>query len=218
MEPSNRQIPNFFELLSHDDQEEYKLMQSTLSRVDHRDNRHFRGATFGEILARIREFCEKPDGNASARCLVCGVCHFDNCVALNNRQLRVLTDKCKSSINGSLKRIGVATVPLKGAVLTALLAKLPQIESNIAELREWSVRVFVAWTPRPLFSPPPKLPVIAPNQIVHTPPPSLGQVEEFTNAKHAADKVWSEPDDDLCLTPNFLQDDRFEGGWFDTEF
>jgi hypothetical protein len=211
MEPSKCQIPKFFELLSRDDQEEYKLMQSALSRVDYRNNRNFRVVKFQEILMRIREFCEKADGAASTRRFVCGVCHFDNCLALNIRQLNVLIDKCKSSINGSLKRMGLATVPLKGPVLAAFLAKIPQLESNTSELREWSVRVYVAWTPRPLLSPPPKLAAAAPNQTtVPTPPPCLGQLQEFANTRQTAEQVWSEPEDDFCLMPTFLQNDIFD--------
>jgi hypothetical protein len=208
MSESNSQTPKFFDLLSHEDQKEYKLMRSGLSHVDYGHNGTLRVLKFQEILSRIREFCEKPDGSSWTRYLVCGVCHFDRCLVLNIRQLGILIDKCKSSISGSLNRMGLARAPLKGPVLKAFLEKIPQIESDFAELREWSVRVFVAWAPRPVFSPPPKLAVIAPtpNQTALTPPPSIGEVEELTATKDAAEKIWSEPDDDLCLTPSFLHD------------
>jgi hypothetical protein len=108
--------------------------------------------------------------------------------------------------------MGSATVALKGPVLDAFLAKIPQLKSNYNELREWSVRTFAAWTPKSAtparalhLSPVPAAPVVI------TPPPSLGQIDGFflgAGRQPPEDNVWTQHDDDFCLTPSFL-----EGGW-----
>jgi hypothetical protein len=94
------------------------------------------------MLRVVSEYCEQPDGSAAARCLACGVCPLAQGVAINVRQLRLLLQGCKSSINGSFQQLGCVTLPLRGAALDELLSKLPSLRGNFAELREWSVRTF----------------------------------------------------------------------------
>jgi hypothetical protein len=56
----------------------------------------------------------------------------------------------------------------------------------------------------------------APYPVVITPPPSLGQIGGFflgAGRQPSEDNVWTQHDDDFCLTPSFFEgDDRF-GGW-----
>jgi hypothetical protein len=211
MESGHLQQPRFFDLLSSDDQEKYQSLRSVLSSSDCRNNRNQRLDKFQEMFAVIREFCDRSDDGDADRFLVCGVCPLDGCVAINIRQLHILLDKCKSSINGSFQRMGSATVALKGHVLDTFLAKIPQLKSNYNELREWSVRIFPAWASMSAW--PPKVPQLSP--VVITPPPSLGQIDGFClggGRRPADDNVWTKPDDDFCLTPSFFEgDDRFSG-------
>jgi hypothetical protein len=108
-----------------------------------------------------------------------------------------------------------ATVALKGPVLDAFLATIPQLKSNYNALREWSVRTFTAWTPTsatpakaPQQSPAPAAPV------VNTPPPSLGQIDGFLlghGRQPPENNVWPQHYDNFCLMPSFFEgDDRFD--------
>jgi hypothetical protein len=223
MNSARVELPRFFDLLSSEDIEKYQSLQSVLSSSDCRNNRNQRLDKFQEMLGVIREFCERFDDGDADRFLACGVCPLEGCVAINIRQLHVLLGKCKSSINGSFQRMGSATVALKGPVLDAFLARIPQLKSNYNEIREWSVRTFTSWPPR--SATPAKVPQMSPvpgAPVVITPPPSLGQIDGFClggERQSHEDNVWMQRDDVFCLTPSFFEGDYRFGGWsgFDAE-
>ncbi|OHT10125.1 hypothetical protein TRFO_20648 [Tritrichomonas foetus] len=145
--------PKYFEMLSSDDQKSFLELQSRLSSKKLRNNRGQRLSKFSEILHSIQSFVCKGDENDSIRALVCGVAWLPRGIAINTRQLSILIDKCKSSINGSLQRMGYIPVQTKGDQTSELVEKIPFLKNNFPELREWTVRQLAVSTPPAEFIP-----------------------------------------------------------------
>lgn len=141
--------PKYFNLLDEEDQEQYTRLRSTLSSHICRNRRGKRLETFAEMLNAIKTFCIHGDDDDWKRCLVCGVCWLSNGIAINTRQLGLLIDKCKSSINGSLQKMGYSTLQSRSESAGPLIEAIPELKNNFAELREWTVRLFLARTPQP---------------------------------------------------------------------
>lgn len=141
--------PKYIDMLSETDRQEYAKLRETLSSNVVRNRRGKRLETFAEILTAIKNFCIKGDADDWKRCLVCGVCWLPAGIAINNRQFQVLIDKCKSSINGSLQRMGYGTIQSRQESIKLLGESIPFLATNYPEAREWSVRQYIAATPEP---------------------------------------------------------------------
>jgi hypothetical protein len=213
--------PKYYDLLSIGDQEQYNALRATLSSQLCRNRRGQRLENFSEMLASIQAFCIRHDEDDWKRCVVCGVCWLAAGIAVNNRQLSILLDKCKSSINGSLQKIGYSTLQSRTESSGALCEAMPILRDNFNDLREWTVRLFVAATPQPRIpiyqvdtsfpfqSPAPSQYPVFPlkSQIIVAPvrSPSTPALETPT-----VDSGWHEPFfDPFCLEPTFLESDGF---------
>jgi hypothetical protein len=211
--------PKYYDLLTPSDQGKYNELRATLSSQMCRNRRGKRLEGFSDMLASIRNFCIRHHEDDWKRCLVCGVCWLPTGIAINNCQLSILIDKCKSSINGSLQKMGYSTFQNRNESSGSLCELIPVLKNNFGELREWTVRLFVAATPQPnlplytvntlhpfqspipshyqalstrprSFMPPP-LPVGVPTR--KTPPASISATTFF--------------DDEFTLPPTFLTED-----------
>ena len=145
--------PKFFELLNIENQKEYLKLRVTLSSHFCRNRRGKRIETFSETLLTIQNFCIRHNEDDWKRCLVCGICWIPNGIAINTRQLGLLIDKCKSSINGSFQKMGYSTLQSREESAAYLVEAIPNLLNNYAELREWTVRTFTAATPQPGLPP-----------------------------------------------------------------
>jgi hypothetical protein len=141
--------PKYYDLLSPPDQMQYDDLRASLSSQMCRNRRGKRLEGFSDMLSSIRTFCIRHTEDDWKRCLVCGVCWLPNGIAINNRQLSILIDKCKSSINGSLQKMGYSTLQSRNESSSSLCDMIPLLKNNFNELREWTVRLFVAATPQP---------------------------------------------------------------------
>jgi hypothetical protein len=139
-EPPGEQL-KFYNLLSAADKLQYDELRGVLSSELRRNRRGKRLEGFAEILAAIHSFCVRHDGTDWQRSLVCGVCWLSNGIAINNRQLSSLIGKCKSSINGSLQKMGYSTVQSRAETIAPLTDAIPMLRNNFNELREWTVRL-----------------------------------------------------------------------------
>ena len=142
-----RLLPRHFEQLSDSDKIDYKKLKESLNSG--RNKRGKRLEAFADMLSAVKRYAVKGDDDDWKRCMVCGVCWIDNGIAINTRQLRLLIDKCKSSINGSLHRMGYNPSTSTGEVNNALIDKIPILKGNFSELRQWTVRQQGAATPQP---------------------------------------------------------------------
>ena len=135
--------PQYWNLLSHDDKSAYAQLRSALSSPACKNRRNKSIATFSEIVDAIHKYVEKGDGNDNKRSLVCGITWIDDGIAINTHQLRLLINKCKSSINGSFQAMGYGTIPTASDSASQIIQKFPFLKNNFSELRQWTVRKLI---------------------------------------------------------------------------
>ena len=150
---NSNNIPRFLDLLNSEDKEDYFLLKESLSNKGSRNRRGKRLEAFSDMLNKVKEYSLKGNENDWKRCMVCGVCWLDSGIAINTRQLRLLIDKCKSSINGSLHRMGYSPTSSGGDTSSSLIEKLPLLKGNFSELRQWTIRQLFVSTPQPISIP-----------------------------------------------------------------
>ena len=134
------ETPEYWDILSEEDRTQYQKMKQDFSSGVMKRVRNSRAETFDEILEVIKKFCVKNDDNDWKRYLVCGVCWMDSAIAINTRQLRLLVCKCKSSINGSLQKMGYTTNMAHSESWKILFPKIPLLKDHFPELRKWTIR------------------------------------------------------------------------------
>jgi hypothetical protein len=148
--PSTIEDPTFFNLLDEDDQKKYRELRSTLRNSEKRYKRNKRLEGLQDALDAIQEFSIRHQPDDWKRSLVCGVCWIGQDIAINIRNLRLLVDKCKSSINGALSKMGYGTAALNSPITPALLGTIPFLKGNFVEQRQWTVRRKVQMSPGPV--------------------------------------------------------------------
>ncbi|KAH0786474.1 potassium/sodium hyperpolarization-activated cyclic nucleotide-gated channel 1 [Histomonas meleagridis] len=168
--------PAFFDLLSKEDQASYTQLRLELTSSNTKFKRYQRIKSLQDALAMIRNFCIRGDNGDSCRCLVCGVCWMGWDIAINTRQLRLLVNKCKSSINGSLAKMGYSTAPIKGDASAPFLEAIPILKGNFTEQRMWTVRRKLVSSPIPMANPGLMSPyqIFQPNLFVSPQPFAMG--------------------------------------------
>jgi hypothetical protein len=142
----------FFSLLDQLDRTSDMEMQAVLRNSEKRYKRNKRMESLQDALDTIQEFCVRHTADDWKRSLVCGVCWIGQDIAINTRQLRLLVDKCKSSINGALSQMGYGTAPVKSAISQSLLAFIPFLKGNFVEQRQWTIRRRTHQSPAPIRS------------------------------------------------------------------
>ena len=100
-----------------------------------------------DSIDMIRNYCIRNDSNDWKRCLVCRICWMGQNIAINNRHLCFLIDKCKSSVNGALTKMGYQTAPIKSSFFQSFLSYIPFLRGNFIEQRQWTVRHRVQFSP-----------------------------------------------------------------------
>ena len=135
-------IPEYIELLTIEDKELYEKLQKIVGSPNYRYNRNHRLDTLNDLFSEIRDYCEHDDNESEKwkRYLICGICWFQDYIAINTKQLRLLISKSKSSINGALAKMGYQTVSLRGEQASLLLEKIPFLFGHYREFRKWSIR------------------------------------------------------------------------------
>ena len=139
-DPPSTKVPLYWDLLSESDRVGYEALKAKFNEGGVRRNRGHRVETFDTMLDAIRAYAERNDGNDWKRYLVCGVCWMDNAIAINTRQLRLLVTKCKSSINGSLQKLGYVTNTSHTESGSLLFTRIPSLRDRFTEIRQWTIR------------------------------------------------------------------------------
>ena len=194
--------PRYYEdLLSPKDKNEYDLLQETFHSKNCRNNRNQRLQKFSEMLSSIQSYCLQPldESNNWKRCLVCGVAWIKSGLAVNIRQLTILLDKCKSSINGSLQRANYRVI---NGCTEELSEAIPIMKGNFNELREWTVRELSTSTPQPII---PTLNQSVPLKMATSPSPEIPNTNMFEfsgrDLTPSEDEFFQDP---LALVPQFI--------------
>lgn len=136
----DKELPDYWYLLSEKDKTDYRGLQHVFNAATYRRNRGHRVEAFDEILETIRNFAERGDEDDWKRFLVCGVCWMDYDLAVNTRQMRLLVTKCKSSINGSLQKMGYSTNTYHSKSWKVLFDRIPVLKDKFGEIRQWTIR------------------------------------------------------------------------------
>lgn len=130
----------YFNILVESDQTKYLELRKLLTSDNMRYQRNRRVYTFDSILDKIHSFCIRGDEDDWKRCMVCGVCWLNGLLAINVKQLQILTDKSKSNINGVLAKLGYSQAQ-NGVHKKELIDALPFLKGNYLEQRFWTIRV-----------------------------------------------------------------------------
>jgi hypothetical protein len=146
--------PAYFETLSEKDKQAYSHLRLSLSAPTCKNRRNKSLETFRGVVDCIKSFVIGTDEDHWKRALVCGICWFENSIAINTRQLKILTNKCKSSINGLFQSLGYGIVPSGSEAAAPLLNYFPFMKGNFTELRQWTVRQKTT-APTPQYVTPP---------------------------------------------------------------
>lgn len=133
-------VPQYWNLLTEVDKNGYHNLKMAFNAGSIKRNRGHRIETFDGILDAIRRYAEQGNENDWKRFLVCGVCWMDQAIAINTRQLRLLISKCKSSINGSLQKLGFSTNTSHSESWKILFSRIPLLKDNFTEIRQWTIR------------------------------------------------------------------------------
>ncbi|OHT05685.1 hypothetical protein TRFO_05824 [Tritrichomonas foetus] len=139
-EEQKLETPEYFDYLTDEEKEQYHMLQKNVGAPENRYTRNRRLATLRESFEEIRKFCIRNDENDWKRCMVCGICWFNNNIAINIRQLRMIINKSKSTINGALAKMGYVTVPTKGDDANELISTIPYLDGKYFEMRQWTIR------------------------------------------------------------------------------
>ena len=132
--------PMFFELLSPDDQDEYELVRERFSSQSRHQRSKGEEDPFDGLLKTLKSYVVRGNDEDSIRSLVCGVAWLSSGLAINTQQLSIVLNRCKSSINGSLKTLGYGTVPNGALCCRELLTLFPFLGNQFPLLRQWTVR------------------------------------------------------------------------------
>jgi hypothetical protein len=143
-------LPLHFERLSDADKGQYRLLQAKFHDPSSKNRRGGAIQQFHALLQEIRAFIVRGDTNDQTRSLVCGLCWLSDTLAVNTSQLSLMTNRSKSSINGSLALMCYQPIP--GLIDAALITYFPGLKNDNAELRKWTVRKRVFFTPPPDLS------------------------------------------------------------------
>lgn len=134
-------VPKFWNLLSDADRYQYMYIRARLSNVTTKTQRYKRIENFTDCLAVVKSFAVRGDADDWKRCLVCGVgWPSDKEVAINTHQLKILISKCKSSINGSLLKMGYTGIMPRGQASRSLEQLFPILRENHGDIRQWTIR------------------------------------------------------------------------------
>lgn len=140
---SRRNLPEHFELLSEEDKETYLRLQRQFNAPEAKTRRNKRVDDFTNIIETLLEYANKSEEDKWKRLLVIGIIKFEGGIAVNISQLKKLVHKCKSSINGSLKRMGYEIVALKAEIGSSQLCEdIPYFLNHQRELRRWTIRYY----------------------------------------------------------------------------
>ncbi|EAY11882.1 hypothetical protein TVAG_362620 [Trichomonas vaginalis G3] len=177
--------PLYWGMLNPIDMQRYNYLRLALSSSETKNQRNRRIATFTEAMEAVRGFAIRGDSNDKLRCLVCGIAWLPEGIAINTHQLKLLISRCKSSINGSLQKLGFTENLGRTAAANAMIAQYSFLKENSTELRKWSVRRKPSSTPIETLNAfaiksyaPDQLSQIVP-PVEQTPPPS--EIKEQSN-------------------------------------
>ena len=142
----NSQAPQFWWMINNADKYQYTCLKLAIASNCTKNQRNKRIETFSEVMEAIKTFAIRGDQEDKIRCLVCGIAWLPEGIAINTHQLKKLVSKCKSSINGSLQKMGFIVNLGRTEAANAVTNNFTFLKDNNTELRKWSVRKYPSGT------------------------------------------------------------------------
>lgn len=135
--------PLFIDLLSTEDKVIYNELREEFSSQKYKNRRNRSDNVFKSMIQLISDFINRDKNDVWKRSLVCGIVWIKDMIIINTHQLRILIDKCKSSINGSFQSIGYEALPSGEEYVSHIISLYPFMKNNYSELRQWTARKLV---------------------------------------------------------------------------
>ena len=133
--------PQYYDLLCDSDKESLKNLQKDISDIVIKSGKAKFCDIFERIIGLIHDFVVKGNDADNLRSLVCGIIWMeDDIIAINTRQLILIINKCKSSVNSGFQAIGYSTVQMDPKTAVALVKRFPFMKENFCETRQWTLR------------------------------------------------------------------------------
>jgi hypothetical protein len=200
-----KRLPRFWGGLSTSDQGGYLALRAELAMPRFSNQRGRSKAQFRMMLDLIKAFVIRGDHEDLSRGLVCGMVWLSNGIAVNIQQLKLLSSKCKSSINGSFGALGYATMPSGADTAGELIQNFPFMKDQFSELRQWTIRRMQTEKEKE-------------KEQAARPPPPFGDIFERISLDAEYAKVFLEPCPsgslDFCTPPPGFDDQDFDDGIF----
>jgi hypothetical protein len=166
-------------ILSHEDQEGYRLLQQSIEPLCIRTNRSEVAAKFRIILSQITKYSTRFDDNDWKRELVCGLLWLDEAILVNVQKLLKLVRKSKSFVNFCFQSIGYESASLSPAEVLSIAQRFERTGINSLDSRQWTIRK----------------------------PRALGELRQPARARPAAPALWTSPETELTWEPNETEDE-----------
>lgn len=137
-------LPQYFNLLNETDKYQYRVLQTYFYSQTQKNLRNKRIESFQQALEKVKSFALRGRDDDWLRCLVCGIFWIPQGLVVNTQYLKLILLKCKSSINGSLQKMGYNTYITKNEIAQSLFQSLPIFKGFLFknELRKWCFRQF----------------------------------------------------------------------------
>jgi hypothetical protein len=97
-------------------------------------------STFRQEVQAVVDFTGYSEPHREERSIVAGLACGGHHLAINNREMKKLLGRCKSSINGSFQRMGYSVVKDCAKARECVLSLLPSLHRDAGALRQWTVR------------------------------------------------------------------------------
>ena len=154
-------MQKFWARLTPEDQSEFIMLRTKFLQNAKFASKDRRVVAFrNELIIALRYIEKRPD-NIEMRSIMTGLSFCGPLIAVNNRQFKLFTGRCKSSINGSFQQLGYGAVKTKAKAKACVIDLLPSLSTEPQLLRQWTVRIATDAAPVCFVSCPKNIPIPA---------------------------------------------------------
>ena len=134
-------MQKFWARLTPEDQSEFIMLRNNFLQNAKFASKDRRVVAFRNELIIALRYIEKSPDNIEMRSIMTGLSFCGPMIAVNNRQFKLFTGRCKSSINGSFQQLGYGAVKTKAKAKVYVIDLLPSLSTEPQLLRQWTVRI-----------------------------------------------------------------------------
>lgn len=140
-------IQQYWLRISPDDQREFFILHNHFMQAAKTVSKDRRVIAFRNELEAILKYVERSPERIEERSILTGICFCGPIIAINNRQLKFFSGRCKSSINGSFQQLGYAALKIKNKAKKCVSELLPSLSNSPQIIRQWTVRAATGMSP-----------------------------------------------------------------------